>query len=337
MAQEFIDAGSTHRIYQELIFDPQSMKAIKNSGDEVLQWRSRPRQCRGNTKGETRIMQFAFSTVLGGMPVYATDCTYDDTIELLTTCPICSSAVHLRSASERTYKESGKTIISNPYFAHYKAGNATDYDCTARCKSTEGQQILQRQEDIFKGQRLEWYNNRLWSVVADDRNITPQIITILIRALGIDAIRQRAKNWRKNYKNIRLTVIENFQSSKSFSLQKAELAKYTLDDPGCQAAKSYFNSVDEKLHTEICIEIMDFIATPSGGYALEKFIPASIMLMNKEGERSGKEVINQQIWQSLETDIKADLEFIGTCVSSLVISTHWINWFYPRQNNETAV
>jgi hypothetical protein len=210
-------------------------------------------------------MQFAFSTVLGGMPVYATDCTYEDTIELLTTCPICSSAVHLRSASERTYKESGKTIISNPYFAHYKAGNATDYDCTARCKSTEGQQMLQQQEAVFKGQRLEWYNNRLWSIVAEDRKITPQRNTLLIRTLGIGAIRQRAKNWRKNYKNNRSDIIQRFQPNEISSLAKAEFEKYTLDNPLYQAAQSFFYSVNTKLHIDICLEIMDFIATSSGG------------------------------------------------------------------------
>jgi hypothetical protein len=266
------------------------------------------------------------------MPVYATDCTYEDTIELLTTCPICSSAVHLRSASERTYKESGKTIISNPYFAHYKAGNTTDYECTARCKSTEGQQVLQQRDNVFKGQRLEWYNSRLWSVVAEDRNFTPQVITPLIRALGISAIRQRAKNWRKNYKNNRARVIQTFKSASIlYTDLEIELARYEPNNVNIQAAKSYFCSVDKKLHTDICIEIMDFVATPSGGYALEKFIPASIMLMHGEGERSGQESINQQIWQSLETDTKAETELMGKLISSLVVSTHWVNWFYPRQ------
>jgi hypothetical protein len=284
-------------------------------------------------------MQFAFSTVLGGMPVYATDCTYEDTIELLTTCPICSSAVHLRSASERTYKESGKTIISNPYFAHYKAGNANDYDCTARCKSLEGQRILQQRQDIFKGQRLDWYNNRLWSVIEEDRHMTPEIITMLTRALGIDAIRQRARNWRKNYKNNRPRIIQTFRSAGIlYEDVKVKLAKYEPSDVHYQAAKSYFYSVDEKLHTDICMEIMDFVATPSGGYALEKFIPAGIMLMmGGEEERSGKESITPQIWRSLETDTKAETEVMAMIISSLVISTHWINWFYPRQNSETPV
>jgi hypothetical protein len=280
-------------------------------------------------------MQFAFSTVLGGMPVYATDCTYEDTIELLTTCPICSSAVHLRSASERTYKESGKTIISNPYFAHYKAGNATDYDCTARCKSMEGQQILQRQEDIFKGQRLEWYNNRLWSVVAEHLNITAQMTTMLASALGIDAIRQRAKNWRKNYKNNRPRIIQTFRSVDILSEDiKVKLAEYEPSDLHCQAAKSYFYSVDKKLHTDICMEIMDFISTPSGGYALEKFIPAGIMLMRAEDKGSGKESITPQIWRSLETDTKAEEEVMAMIIGSLILSTHWISLFYPKQNNE---
>jgi hypothetical protein len=336
MAQKNIDAGSTHRIYQELIFDPQSMKAIKNAGDEVLQRRSRPRQCRRNTKGETRIMQFAFSTVLGGMPVYATDCTYDDTIELLTTCPICSSAVHLRSASERTYKESGKTIISNPYFAHYKAGNATDYDCTARCKSTEGQQILQRQEDIFKGQRLEWYNNRLWSVVAEHLRITPQETTMLMRVLGIGTIRQRAKNWRKNYRNNRPRIIQVFQSyGILYEDLEVKLAMCEPSDVSCQATRSYIYSVDRKLHVDICMEIMDFIATPSGGYALEKFIPASIVEMHDQARRFGRESVNLETWQSL--DLEAETEVMTAAICSLVLSTHWINWFYPRQNNETPV
>jgi hypothetical protein len=273
------------------------------------------------------------------MPVYATDCTYEDTIELLTTCPICSSAVHLRSASERTYKESGKTIISNPYFAHYKAGNANDYDCTARCKSLEGQRILQQRQDIFKGQRLDWYNNRLWSVIEEDRHMTPEIITMLTRALGIDAIRQRARNWRKNYKNNRPRIIQTFRSAGIlYEDVKVKLAKYEPSDVHYQAAKSYFYSVDEKLHTDICMEIMDFVATPSGGYALEKFIPAGIMLMmGGEEERSGKESITPQIWRSLETDTKAETEVMAMIISSLVISTHWINWFYPRQNSETPV
>jgi hypothetical protein len=329
MAQKNIDAGSTHRIYQELIFDPQSMKAIKNAGDEVLQRRSRPRQCRRNTKGEIRIMQFAFSTVLGGMPVYATDCTYEDTIELLTTCPICSSAVYLRSAGERTDRKTGKMIIFNPCFAHYKAGNANDYECSARCKSTEGQQILQRQENIFRGQRLEWYNNRLWSVVAEHLNITPQIITILIRRLSIGAIRQTAKDWRKNYKYDRPMIIEVIQSYKNSSLQEVEMSKHILDDADYPPARSCFYTVEPKLHTDICLEIIDFLATSSGGYALEKFIPASILQMDRNSPKLGEELI----WRSFE----ASTQTMGIMLSSLVFSTHWVNWFYPNQNNETPV
>jgi hypothetical protein len=268
-------------------------------------------------------MQFAFSTVLGGMPVYATDCTYEDTIELLTTCPICSSAVHLRSASERTYKESGKTVISNPYFAHYKAGNATDYDCTARCKSTEGQQILRQREVIFKGQRLEWYNNRLWSVVAEHQNITPQPITILIRKIGIGAIRQTAKRWRKNYKHNRPMIIEVIQSYKDESLREVEMSKHITDDSNYPPARSCFYTVEPKLHTDICMEIIDFIATPSGGYALEKFIPASVMLLG----RGRSKLSEESIWRSFE----ANTQSMSTLLAFLIFSTHWVNWFYPRQ------
>jgi hypothetical protein len=274
------------------------------------------------------------------MPVYATNCTHDDTIELLTTCPICSSAVYLRSAGERTDRKTGKTIIFNPCFAHYKAGNANDYECSARCKSTEGQQILQRQENIFRGQRLEWYNNRLWSVIADDRQLTPQAITMLVRALGIGAIRQRAKNWRKNYKNNRPRIIKTFQSASISLYQRpeVELTQYEASNIHYQAAKSYFCSVDKKLHVDICMEVMDFLATPSGGYALEQFIPTSVMMMmGEKDERSDKELVNQQIWQSLETDAKAETEVMGKLLSSLVVTTRWIDWFYPRQNNETPL
>jgi hypothetical protein len=274
-------------------------------------------------------MQFAFSTVLGGMPVYATDCTYDDTIELLTTCPICSSAVHLRSAGERTDRKTGKTIIVNPCFAHYKAGNANDYECSARCKSTEGQQILQRQESIFRGQRLEWYNDRLWSVVAEHENITPQLITILIRRLGIGAIRQAARNWRKNYKYDRPMIMEAIQTYKDSSLQEFEMSRYVPDDPRYQSIKSYFYSVDKKLHADICLEIMDFMATSSGGYALEKFIPTSIRQMDKKNPELGEELI----WRSFE----ASTQTMGIMLSRLVFLTHWANWFYPMQNDETPL
>jgi hypothetical protein len=41
---------------------------------------------------------------------------------------------------------------------------------------------------------------------------------MLVRALGIDAIHQRAENWRKNYKNNRPRIIKEFQSSYALSI-----------------------------------------------------------------------------------------------------------------------
>jgi hypothetical protein len=270
-------------------------------------------------------MQFAFSTVLGGMPCYATDCTYEDTIELLMTCPICSSAVHLRSASDRTYKKSGITVVSNPYFAHYKAGNADDFNCSARCKSSSARQVLLDREAYFKGQRLEWYNDRLWLAAQADRRITPRILTGVIRMIGISSIRKRAKDFRANYKKARPVLVQNiFESALCSDTLERDLREFSPSDDDFSAALTYFGGANKKLHTEIAMEILDFLGTSSGGYALEKIIPASMLLLYEAGQRTGQTFINAELWARL------DMDSIYSAVTSFVISTHWVDQFYPQ-------
>jgi hypothetical protein len=221
-------------------------------------------------------MEFAFSTVLGGMPVYATDCTYEDTIELLTTCPICSSAVHLRSAADQTYKKSGKTIVSNPYFAHYKAGSADDYKCTARCKASSGQQLLQQRLAHCKGQRLKWYNDRLWEAAKADRKLRTQQLIEVIKILEIGRIRSAAKMFRKSASRWRHANSLEIDRVLDISNLEKSLKEYKPSKEDYDQAIAYFRTVDRRLHADICKEILDFLATPSGGYALEKIIPATL-------------------------------------------------------------
>jgi hypothetical protein len=264
-------------------------------------------------------MEYAFSTVLGGMPVYATGCTYEDTIRLLTTCPACSSAVHLRMHSHRTYQKSGKTVLVKPYFAHYKAGNANDMACEIRCKSAAARQVLADRVAQFKGQRLEWYNKRLFDVPRAQMNLTPKVMTEVVRALGATQIRLHAKEYRRSYPKFRDSLFQCIDDQLDSELTEIPCPEGITRK---QAIKDFIGA-STVLHANICKEIMDFLATPSGGYALEKMIPAGFYLNNILRGSKGPFYSKEQ-WAAVDPTSTSSL------VCSMVLSVRWCRSFYPE-------
>jgi hypothetical protein len=214
-------------------------------------------------------MEFATSMYRGGEPVAALDCNYDSYAELGLQCPFCKEAVFLKREHKRSIE--GRPVIVGAHFAHYHTG-VVETGCVWRSKSLS---LSDRQTMMTgaKNQRLELYNAVLWDLIRDDRHISTSILKKVRNDLGERFFLDAAKNFRGQIGDreslVRqfITDINSGDARPAASLSHLPEASRQVDEQ-----EEYFRRCSIDFHVKICMEVLDFLSTRTGGYALQKVL-----------------------------------------------------------------
>lgn len=238
-------------------------------------------------------MKCAKSMYLGGSYITAEQSNYDTCRVYGLVCPACHSAVFFRASAKRlnTLRNGVKRWqYVNPCFVHYHTG-IEDVDCELRSPHSFSEEVMRLAEIEAHNQRLKLYNKHLISMFRDDHDVSPSLFkqkgwrsvftkTCLERiAQKIRHIVQTDPKVKENllYKELLLDYttcpesqhgellgkIENYFNS---DLQPHNIAKFS------NMWMDYLQRHDLELHHKIAVEILEFLLTKSGGYALVFFI-----------------------------------------------------------------
>lgn len=221
-----------------------------------------------------QVMQYAKSMYLGGELVQAEDCDFKSSKQLGLTCPFCSQAVFLRAGHIRTTQE--KEVLVSAAFAHYHTG-VDDFDCEKRSLSAEGREFLRLKAIEARNQRLDLYNKRLWEMISRDRNIKRTRYLSVKKAIGESRLALRTKevrewlsnNQQKAYELVE-KVFDDFSKGSTLNVEKPILMSEEDHQEELRSHKEYISSCDKKLDLAVSQEVIDFLCTRTGGYALEK-------------------------------------------------------------------
>lgn len=259
-------------------------------------------------------MKDAKSIYLGGDIVAASECDYSSYERLGLKCPFCDSAVFIRSASFRKIKGVEKPI--GAYFAHFPSGYSENYDCEARSTSKAGRDRIEQIKVEARNQRLKTYNAKLWQLISTDRNIPRQRIAKIRKLMDghwIDRFtklvrREITANLEDLYKSIDI-AIESIDRMQPDSLSHVLSVKDSQIEYDTQRA--YFCECDRRLHRAICYEVIEFLATNSGGWALNKLVTLA-----SEMQGSGLKLLPAEVRDRPPYSFALQIAFFLT-------GTHW--------------
>jgi hypothetical protein len=260
----------------------------------------------------------AKSMYLGGDIVAAQECDYASYARLGLKCPFCDSAVFVRSASVRKIKGVEKPI--GAYFAHFPSGYTDNWDCEARSQSKAGREEIERIKIEARGQRLKIYNSHLWQLIATDRNISRQYMAATRKRMGGHWI----DNWTKLVRREITQNLEDLYKAVQIAIDHLDLLTPALyanilskesAEEECNVQKAYFCDCDRRLHREICYEVLEFLGTNSGGWALNKLVTVSCQI-------SQMAVTASEVTSAVGAE-NTNPYLSALTIANFLVGTHW--------------
>ena len=227
----------------------------------------------------------AKSMYRGGEIVSALDIeSYEEPKQLGLVCPFCSEALFLNSGGVR--KRGDKMQFVNPHFSHYKCG-VSGLDCEKRSHTAEGKKRIAAIKAEARNQRLKLYNMYLWQMMAEDRNISNQLLGRTASKYGRKLVEETAiamhrhlHKFQSDFYTITESAFVSMMNTKASEmlLQLGKENDWLIEEAIGQ--QQYFNAVDKKLHLAICHEIVDFLCTPSSGNVFHKMFIANLRVVD---------------------------------------------------------
>lgn len=206
-------------------------------------------------------MKEAISIYLGGQVIDAADCNYESAKNLGLKCPFCDSAVFLRSHSVRRIK--GKDKIFGAYFSHYSCGNGESLECEKRSISKQGKEQIERIKIERRNQRLQLYNRFLWDMIADDIGFKPKHFAEVRKLFGDQWVENLTLKVRREWTG---------REQELFQMATDILQKYES-----MSGLEFLKGRNLIVHQAIINEVISFLLTNTGGYALIKVIKAGLL------------------------------------------------------------
>lgn len=219
-------------------------------------------------------MKQAKSMYFGGDIVSADECDFNSSKELGLKCPFCDSGVFIRSASIR--KTKGKERLVDAYFAHYPSGWQDNWDCENRSKTAQGQREVEKIKIEARNQRLRVYNAYLWSMFADELNITHRQLNHVRSVFGEAWCERTSVLVRREWHN----SISDVYTILDATVQ--ELVNTVKDG-------HHLLTCDLRMHQLICHEIAEFLGTNTGGFCFLKLFKFSLLQQLRAGSMSSVE------------------------------------------------
>lgn len=201
---------------------------------------------------------------LAGELVSASECDYSSSKELGLICPICKSAVFLRSSSMRKIKGVEKPFRA--YFAHYKGA---PWDCENRVLTPQGRRYLEKLKIKAKAQRLSLYNQHLWNIIAPSLGISYRELNKARSVLGESWFIEMARTVRSCMKETLPDCMELVASAVNLKVSKEKLSP-----------------LEGRYNKMVAEEVTEFLSTDTAGYTLIKLIKAAVYRLMMVLERT---------------------------------------------------
>lgn len=274
----------------------------------------------------------AKSMYFGGDIVSAKECNYNSYAELGLKCPFCNSAVFLRTASHRVINSVEKPISA--YFAHYPSGSDDNWDCEARAKTIGGDREIGQIKIEAKKQRLKIYNAKLWEILAVNIGISRQHMQIIRKQVGDRKIEKVTKAIQIEIaKSLDKLCHEMDEMSQWISSRDPRYLKMISKlEHDVQAVflqnSEYLSQCNQRLHTAICREVLEFLGTNSGKWALSKLAALSIYTQVIDLEKP-------KLNRSMRIDDLTNYQF-ALSTAYYLIRTHWAKEI-SKLNNQIAL
>jgi len=293
----------------------------------------------------------------GGFVVDAQDCDYDSARLLGLTCPFCKEAVYVRAGTSyvrpakqvsrggNIVDQEAKLVESPQTFCHYEGKGQ---ECEYRSTTTVGQQDIERLEIEARNQRLDLYNQHLWSMYAAIRPKADKFVSDGRKAFRDRYIEKKARSIQADLNEDLepfMQSIEQLVKSDSSVKDSGLFSEAMLTDENLAREadqKRYFSAVDKGLHLLICKEIVAFLSTRTGRYALKKMVAYQLELYAAtsaceiEAEMGGRphphniEAIRYINRQASEEVKGMPDDLFKQCLLVAIVGTRWVEQIRDR-------
>lgn len=276
-------------------------------------------------------MRYAKSMYRGGEIIDASLCDYNSTRQLGLVCPFCSQAVFLRSGS--AYERQGKQIIVPDAFAHYHSDDPLSLECELRAKRKEGEDYLNQLRIEAKNQRLKLYNKRLWEIVKRSWPNNVLFLKTVNKQFDKKWIEWNAIRARQELaKDLDFYQVEMEQISKQASRQNVDaIAQKIWSKERMMADSLKYNFVDQQLQLTIAFEVLEFLATKTGGYAFANIFRLGLIsiALTEFNTAFQREIGAKEAIALFAPRIKKNYSTQGFifAVSVIVLFTDWIKLY----------
>jgi hypothetical protein len=278
-------------------------------------------------------MRYAKSILRGGEIINASACDYKSTKLLGLVCPFCSQAVFFRSGSFYTRKD--KQVISPDSFAHYHSDEPLAKDCELRSSRPEGEEYLQRLKIEAKNQRLSLFNERFWLIVKQSygvtslREVDKAFKKNWLQAMSIQCRRELKKNL--GFYQTELEQLKRF----SVAWQKDKLLSPAWTKEEAFQEYENYSYVDKQINLVIAKEALEFLSTPTSGYAFLKILKLAILYLSSSMYASAfREKATSQSISLFAKKIEAlKCDDFLKAVAGTVFYTNWLSIFKELEDS----
>jgi hypothetical protein len=232
-------------------------------------------------------MLYSKSIYLGGEIIEPDECDYDSYAYLGLKCPFCNNAVFL--VKPHTRKLAKKEALVPGHFSHFVGGG----DCEAKSVTSKGRQDIEAVKQLARNQRLKIYNTRLWHLLKSDRNIDRTTLVAMRKKYGSKWLDRLARlvqaEIKANSVELKKRMTELLDPSQKEVVLDTLIASEDFFGKSINTAGSvsqiedqaeYLAQCDLRIHRQISSEILDFLSTPSGTEALNRFLEISLAYLN---------------------------------------------------------
>lgn len=299
-------------------------------------------------------MRYSKSMYWAGWVIDADECDYNSSKQLGLLCPFCSEAVYLIRGYTRKMAESGKEHAIRASFGHYESESKSDVDvCELRSTRPEGKEYIEKLKMEGRNQRLKLFNRRFIEIFMTSHKIPPRDLKYCKQSFGEKWLTKTYQLVRVAWRQQRAEISRNSEDYFNLAIKQSALElppelkdfqEFMKQHGGGeltdeidkiypperrQAHLARMQSYDAPFHLSICNEAIEFLATRTAGYALEKMVliaavkHASVLAVMKYGSASDWEYVLEMIPETR----KAQVSELINIIAGLIGNADWVTAF----------
>ena len=282
-------------------------------------------------------MRYAKSIYRGGEIIDASLCDYHSSQKLGLICPFCSQAVFLRVGS--CYERQGKKIVSPESFCHYHNDDPSALECELRAKRKDGEEYIEKLRIESRNQRLKLFSARMTDILKQSWPANYPHIKQLNKIYGQRWLEHKMIECRKeisdNISFYRTEIEQLHNKIKSIDFNNLDILTIWTSEEIKQQNEA-MNFIDHQIHLTICTEVLEFLATKTGGYAFLKFLSLGIITLSLTGgSLLFKRQVGLEFVQLMAQTVKQyDTQKFLRAICLIIVATNWLNIYQDLANSQ---